>query len=132
MMAIDPFHDERPAARVERRTTASRSAAHDVPDHLAIPRERAVAETRDRVGMIAALLVCSVIAVFVVNRYAALTQMNYQLQNMRATLSHQTASDAALQEKMYELSSPVRILGIAENILKMKPANPVVVGTKGN
>lgn len=126
MMAIDPLREY---ALPQERLVSQNSPRAD----LAKERMRALdaAQTRDRLGLIGTLLVCMLIALFLVSRYATLVSNNYQVQGLKIVLSHQETRDAALQSTVYELSSPTRILNIAENILKMTPATPVVVGTSG-
>lgn len=125
-MAIDPMREYAlPAERPQQQSS--------VRSDLAKERLRAAeaAQTRDRVGLIGTLLVCVFIALVLVGRYATLVANNYEVQGLKIVLSHQETRDAALQSTVYELSSPTRILNIAENILKMTPATPVVVGTSG-
>ncbi|MCY0874845.1 MAG: hypothetical protein OWT28_00960 [Firmicutes bacterium] len=125
-MAIDPMREY--ALPAERPTQ---------PDHaqadLTRERQRAqeAAQTRDRLGLIGVLIFCVLIALLLVSRYATLVTNNYDVQGLKIVLSHQQTRDAALQSTVYELSSPTRILNIAENVLKMTPATPVVVGTSG-
>ncbi len=85
-------------------------------------------ESRNRIGIIMSVVACAAVAVFLVSRYATLVVDNYDLQQMHTTLSHQLSRNAALQSTVNELSSPTRILYIAEHVLKMQSAAPVVVG----
>ncbi|MCI0181779.1 MAG: hypothetical protein OWR52_05410 [Acidibacillus sp.] len=92
-------------------------------------RTAADPKIKDRFGLIVSLFFCAGIAIFLVGQYANLIVTNYQVQGMQVTLSHEVARDAALQSTVYELSSPTRILHIAEHVLDMQPATPVEVGT---
>ncbi len=86
-------------------------------------------QTRSRLGVVVSLIFCTAVATYLVSQYATIVSLNYTNQQLRVTLSQQNATNASLQSTVYELSSPTRILNIAEQKLNMSPATPVVVGT---
>lgn len=132
MMAMDPLREDRLASSRDPMNNQKVSGAMpEAPARVPGPAGQPGAETRGRMALVATLFVGFAIAVFVVNRYAAMTQENYNLIAMRQEVSHAKSQSAALQAQVYSLSSPSRILWIAEHVLKMKPAAPVVVGTTG-
>jgi cell division protein FtsL len=110
--ASDDVLQRDPAAYRRKREAARRAAAR---------------QTRERVAILFTILACGAVAVFLVSRYAALVADNYQLQAMESQLSHEQSQTAALQAQVFELSSPTRILNIAEHVLHMQPATAVTV-----
>ncbi len=129
MVSIDSMQDD----RTRRAPQSSFVPASGRISESSAPRTRSVADaqTRNRLGLIASLLFCAAVAVFVVSGYAGLVAQNYNIQALKVSLSHQVARDAALQSTVYDLSSPTRILHMAESVLKMQPATPVQVRTGG-
>ncbi len=84
-------------------------------------------ETRSRLGIVVTLMICTAIAAYLVSQYASIVSLNYTNQQLQVELSQQKATKAALQSTVYELSSPTRILTIAEQKLHMHPATPVSI-----
>jgi cell division protein FtsL len=126
MLAIDPLR--------ERALTQQRPVPRPIlPGSGADPARRAAgrAAVRRRLGLLLSVVLCAGVALFLVSRYAELIAGNYELQSLQAQLAQAEAANAALKASVYELSAPSRILGIAENVLKMGPATPVTVGTAG-
>lgn len=130
MIAVDSAQDD----RTQRSQQSSFVPAPGRVAGIAAPRSRAGLDpqTRNRLGIIASLLFCAAVAIFLVSRYASLVAENYNIQALKVSLSHQVARDAALQSTVYDLSSPTRILHVAESVLKMQPATPVQVRTGGH
>lgn len=129
---MDPLREDRVASPYDPMSrTKAPGALPETLAHVPAPAGRPGAETRGRLALVATLFVCFVAAVFVVNRYAVMTQENYRLIAMQQEVSHAKSQSAALQAQVYSLSSPSRILWIAEHVLKMQPAAPVAVGTAG-
>ena len=129
-MAIDPIREHTlPKERIQPHVKVNPAIT---PGQRLHPDARNQAVTRDRLGLIATLVLCTAIAILLVSRYASLVTGNIALQNMQTTLSHQQTREAALQSIVFELSSPTRILNIAEHTLKMTPATPVIVGTNSH
>lgn len=123
MIAMEPIREEAIPERVRPRETAPKTSPAGRPKPLARK------EARDRLSLIVSLLLCVGVALFLVSRYATLVVANYEVQNLQASLAGQNAQNASLRGVVYQLSSPTRIMAIAEGALKMKPATPVVVGT---
>ncbi len=130
MIAVDSAQDDR---MLRSQQSSFVPAPGRVPGNVA-PRSRAGLDpqTRNRLGIIASLLFCAAVAIFLVGRYASLVAENYNIQALKVSLSHQVARNAALQSTVYDLSSPTRILHVAESVLKMQPATPVQVRTGGS
>ena len=130
MVSIDSMQDE--MARRAPQSPLSPASGRMSESQAPHSHPAADARTKDRLGLIASLLFCAAVAVFVVSRYAGLVAENYNIQALKVSLSHQVARDAALQSTVYDLSSPTRILHMAESVLKMRPATPVQVRTGGH
>jgi|GEM_PF-6513425 len=130
MIAIDSMRDD----GTQRSQQSAYAHASERVAENAAPRSRAVADaqTKNRLGLIASLFFCAAVAIFLVSRYAGLVSENYHIQSLKVSLSHQLARDAALQSTVYDLSSPTRILHLAESVLKMQPATPVQVKAGGH
>ncbi|KUO95553.1 hypothetical protein [Ferroacidibacillus organovorans] len=121
-MAIEPLSNH------SAHTPIPRSKAIEKPLQTKRPDPHAKREIKDRLGLIGSLLLCAFVGVFLVSRYAALVTQSQDIIQIKQSLTQQNALDAALQGQVLQLSSPERILTIAEKALHMKAATPVVIG----
>lgn len=101
---------------------------------VALPRRRiapnpvASVRVQRRILALVAVLLATALGFFVVSQYAAIMVNNYEIESLQSDLQQQNALNASLQGKVSQLSSPTRVLNYAENVLKMRPATPVIVG----
>ncbi|KYP81855.1 hypothetical protein [Ferroacidibacillus organovorans] len=121
-MAIEPLSNHSAYAPIPR------SKAIEQPLQPKRPDLHAKREVKDRLGLIGSLLLCALVGVFLVSRYATLVTQSEDINQIKQTLTQQNALDASLQGQVLQLSSPERILTIAEKSLHMKAATPVVIG----
>ncbi len=105
---------------------------------VALPRRRVAPDpapsarvqrlVQRRILALVAVLLATALGFFVVSQYAAIMVNNYEIESLQSNLQQQDALNASLQGKVSQLSSPTRVLNYAENVLKMRPATPVIVG----
>lgn len=130
MSAVNPAREQSDTART-RPTPAKSVYQSPSAQPQRVPAVRSKSDTRNHLSMLLSLAICAGVAIFLVSRYANLMVANYDLQNMRGTLADLQSKNASLETTVYQLSSPTRILNIAEHVLKMVPASPVQVGSSG-
>ncbi|HEU4962543.1 MAG TPA: cell division protein FtsL [Bacilli bacterium] len=88
--------------------------------HVQPRTEQSKAAAREKLKWLGTILVCIVIALTLVGRYAHMVSMNYQIQEQKDQLQAINDEKLRLEQEMLELSSAERIKNVAANQLGMK------------
>jgi cell division protein FtsL len=86
--------------------------------------EQAKAQAREKLLWLATILVCIVVALGLVGRYASMVSLNYEVQEQKKQLQALQDERLKLEQQMLELQSAERIKSYAANKLGMKPVQP--------
>jgi cell division protein FtsL len=81
------------------------------------PQQKAAA--REKLRWLGTIVVCIVLALCVVARYAGMVSLNYQIEEKKADLQKMQDEQLSLEKQVLELESPDRIKGFATNKLGM-------------
>lgn len=86
-----------------------------------VPRsERSKQEAKEKLKWLGTILVCIVIALGLVSRYASMVSLSYELESQKSELQALQDDKLKLEQQMLELESPERIKSYAANKLGMK------------
>ena len=77
------------------------------------------AQAREKLRWLGTVLVCIVLALCVVGRYAGMVSTNYQIEAQKSELQKNKDAQLSLEKQVLELESPDRIKGFAKNKLGM-------------
>ncbi|WP_165898671.1 septum formation initiator family protein [Tumebacillus sp. BK434] len=91
------------------------------PKQGAAPRsERSKREAKEKLKWLGTILVCIVIALGLVSRYASMVSLSYELETQKSQLQGLQDDNLKLEQQMLEMESPERIKSYASNKLGMK------------
>ncbi|MFD2170827.1 septum formation initiator family protein [Tumebacillus lipolyticus] len=82
--------------------------------------ERSKQEAKEKLKWLGTILVCIVVALGLVSRYASMVDINYAVEKQKGELQTLKDEQLKLEQQMLELESPERIKGYASNKLGMK------------
>ena len=106
-----PLHKPQETASYKQQPQAARS-----------PQSKA--QAREKLLWLATIVVCIVIALGLVGRYASMISLNYSVQKQEQTLQSMQDDRLKLEQQMLELEAAERIKSYAANKLGMKPVQP--------
>ncbi|GGK15635.1 hypothetical protein GCM10010965_05760 [Caldalkalibacillus thermarum] len=87
--------------------------------HQPHPQGQSLLSSREKMLYLFAVLIVIAALSLLMARGALLTEMNYELQALERELEHLEENNAKLEVEVIQLSSPERILAIAQNELGM-------------
>ncbi|ASS75873.1 hypothetical protein CIG75_13525 [Tumebacillus algifaecis] len=87
----------------------------------AAPRsEKSKQEAKEKLKWLGTILVCIIIALGLVSRYASMVSLNYEVERQKLELQSHQDDRLKLEQQTLELESPERIKSYASNKLGMK------------
>ncbi|EGL82167.1 cell division protein FtsL [Caldalkalibacillus thermarum TA2.A1] len=89
------------------------------PQHQPHPQGQSLLSSREKMLYLFAVLIVIAALSLLMARGALLTEMNYELQALERELEQLEENNAKLEVEVIQLSSPERILAIAQNELGM-------------
>jgi cell division protein FtsL len=82
--------------------------------------EKSKQEAKEKLKWLGTILLCIIIALGIVSRYASMVSLNYAVEEQKEKLQALQDDKLKLEQQMLELESPDRIKGYASNKLGMK------------